>query len=366
MTLDLHCEMILDEFRETLPTLQRMRTIVEEQLSKMVHDNNIYVNAIESRIKTEESLAGKLERKGHKYKMLSDITDLLGARVITFYTDEVDKISALVEKSFVIDWSNSVDKRKLIDLDRFGYQSLHYICRIPERLYHDPEHPEINELRFEIQMRTALQHVWATINHDTGYKSGIEIPKEHLRNINRIAGMLELADEQFSRIRMEITEYRRNVQKLVADGNFDQVPLDGDTWRSYLTLDPFKKLADRIASINQAEVYQDNLMPYLEVFLKMGYKTLGDIERIIHDYSDDAYQLALHQIAGTDLDIIALSVTIQNLCAVALLRMGYGVPGLEHLYNALGGTATYNSQRAQRVYDEAVRINIVTVSCKSE
>ena len=210
--LDLHCQMILDEYLENLEIFDKMKNLVEDTLHKLVSDNGLYVNAIEARIKTEDSLTGKLERKGHKYKTLDDITDILGARVITFYTDEVDKIAALVEKNFDVDWNNSVDKRKLLDLDRFGYQSLHYICRIPQSLFADPEHPEINSYRFEIQMRTALQHVWATINHDTGYKSGIEIPKEHLRNINRIAGMLELADEQFSRIRMEISEYRRNVQ----------------------------------------------------------------------------------------------------------------------------------------------------------
>lgn len=356
--LDLHCQMILDDYRENLESFNKMKDIVESTLHKLVSDNGLYVNAIEARIKTEESLTGKLERKGHKYKTLDDITDILGARVITFYTDEVDKIAALVEKNFDVDWNESVDKRKLIDLDRFGYQSLHYICRIPKHIFADPEHLEINSYRFEIQMRTALQHVWATINHDTGYKSGIEIPKEHLRNINRIAGMLELADEQFSRIRMEISEYRRNVQALVADGNFAQVPLDGDTFRSYLALEPFNKLANRIALINQAEIYEDNLLPYLEVFSKMKFKTLGDIEKLINDYSDDAYQLALHQIAGTDLDIIALSVTIQNLCCVYTLRQGYGIAGLEVLFNILGGTETSNHQRAERIFNQAQKINI--------
>ena len=308
MNLNLHSEMILDEYREKRPLFERMQTVVDGEIRRIVADNHLYVTAMESRIKKEKSLAGKLELKGNKYATLSDITDILGCRIITFYTEEVDKIAALIEKNFEVDWDNSVDKRRLLDLDRFGYMSLHYICRLPlERC----KEPEMHEYRFEVQMRTALQHVWATINHDLGYKTDIEIPREHLRNMNRIAGMLELADEQFSRIRMEITDYRRQVQALVADGDFDRVPLDGDTFRSYLELDPFHKLADRIASINQAEIYRDNLMPYLQVLLRMEFKTLGDLERLLHDYSDDAYQLALHQISGTDLDIMALSVTLQ-------------------------------------------------------
>lgn len=355
--LDIHCQLILDEYRERLPLLQQMQSIIDKQLHQLMAENNIYVNAIESRIKTEASLAGKLERKGSKYQSLADITDLVGARIITFYTDEVDKTAALVERHFLIDWVNSVDKRKLLELDRFGYQSLHYICRLPEQICEG--HSELGELRFEIQMRTALQHVWATIDHDTGYKSGIEIPKEHLRNINRIAGMLELVDEQFSRIRMELADYRRNVQALVADGDFDKVPLDGDTWRSYLELDPFKKLAGRIAAINQAEIYADNLMPYLEILRVMKFESLGDIERLLRDYSDDAYQLALHQIAGTDLDIIALSITIQHLLSSFILRKGYGAAGLQQMFNHIGGTPEGNMQRAQRLCALAKQINII-------
>jgi ppGpp synthetase/RelA/SpoT-type nucleotidyltranferase len=356
--LDLHSQMILDEYRENRPIFEKMRDIVRSVIEKCVNDNNLYVNAIETRIKTEKSLAGKLELKGFKYNTLSDITDILGARVITFYTDEVDKISALIDKTLEVDWENSVDKRKALDLDQFGYMSLHYICRIPKSLYYDQEHPEINEFRFEIQMRTALQHVWATMYHDTGYKSGIEVPREHLRNMNRIAGMLELADEQFSRIRMEITEYRRNVQSLVADGNFDEVPLDGDTFRSYLTLKPFKKLIDKIATINQAEIYEDNLMRYLTTLLKMDFHTLGDIERLIKDYSDDAYKLALHQLSSTDLDILALSVALQNLCLVYIIKKGGGEVGLRIFYDAVFGQSSYNEERAHRTFEQISKINI--------
>ena len=358
MSLDLHCEMILDEYRERRALHERLREVVTRTLHRIVDDNHLYVTAIESRIKTEKSLAGKLELKGHKYATLDDITDILGCRIITFYTDEVDKIAALVEKTFEVDWDNSVDKRKLLDLDRFGYMSLHYICRLPATLCSDPEHPELNQIRFEIQMRTALQHVWSTINHDTGYKSDVQIPREYLRQFGRLAGMLELADEQFSRIRMAITDYRRNVQSLVADGDFDSVPLDGDTFRSYLDLDPFRHLAKRIALINQAEVFDDNLMPYLQVLLQLGFHTLGDVERLLRNSSDDAYQLALHQISGTDLDIIALSVTLQNLCCVHVLRQGAGVLGLEFIFNALGGNAESNHQRAERIFEQARKINI--------
>ena len=357
--LDMHCTMILDEYRELMPTYEKMQEIVLARLHRALEENNILVTAVEGRVKSEKSLAGKLELKGAKYHTISDITDLVGIRVITFYTDEVDKIAALAENIFEVDWENSVDKRKMHELNSFGYMSLHYICRIPESVYADPQHPELNHLRFELQMRTALQHVWANMYHDTGYKSGVEVPIEHLRNLNRLAGMLELADEQFSRIRTEINDYRRRVQSLVADGDFDAVPLNGDTLRSYLGLEPFHKLAERIAAINQAEIYYDNLSHYLEVFQTLGFKTLGDLERMKNDCADNAYKLALHQIGGTDLDIIALSVAVQNLCVAFILNNGGGVKGLENFYNVLNENKTYNAARAQRTFEQARHINIV-------
>ena len=345
--MDLHCEMILDEYREQLPVFEQMKTEVLRVLREALDRSGLVVTAIEARIKTEESLRGKLALKGAKYASLSDITDILGARIITFYTDDVDRIAAMAEQLFEIDWDNSVDKRRLHQLDSFGYNSLHYICRLPGY-----------DFRFELQLRTTLQHAWAAINHDNGYKTGVEIPREYLRRINRLAGILEMADDEFSRIRTEITDYRRRVQQLVQNGKLDDVLLDGDTFNSYLQARPFDALNKRIAAINQAEIQEVPLIRYLRVFNAFGCKTLGDVQRLVKQYEEDAYRLARHQLGNTDLDIISSAVGIQNICIVCILATGGGKMGLVRFFDAINGYNSQNEAIAEMTFNLAKSIQL--------
>ena len=339
--LDAHCQQILEEYREHLPEFQKVAADIQASLKAVLESAGIIVASVESRVKTEQSLAGKLELKGAKYASLKDITDIVGIRVITFYSDDVDKVASAVDRLFEVDWENSVDKRKLHEIDSFGYMSLHYICYTQGFPY-----------RFEVQMRTVLQHAWANMNHDTGYKSGVEVPREYLRNLNRLAGMLELVDEQFSRIRTELTDYRRRVQALVASGNLSEVPLDGDTFRSFLQLKPFDRLNRRIAAVNQAEIQEVSLMPYLPIFKAMGCKTLGDIVKIIKDNADAAYQIACYQIGLTDLDIISSSLGPQDVCIASILRSGGGKLGLKLLLDGLNGASESNEMMADLLMEQ--------------
>ena len=339
--LDPHCQAILEEYRENLPEFKKAAEKVHGILKKVFDKAGLVVASIEYRVKTEQSLAGKLELKGAKYATLKDITDIVGVRVITFYSDDVDKVASAVDRLFEVDWENSVDKRKAHEIDSFGYMSLHYICSIEGFPY-----------RFEIQMRTVLQHAWANMNHDIGYKTGVEIPREYLRNINRLAGMLELADEQFSQIRNEITDFRRRVQGLVASGDLTEVPLDSETFRSFLSLRPFDKLNKRIASINQAEIQEVNLMNFLLVFRFLGCNTLGDITNMVRDNSEAAYQLACYQIGLTDLDIISSSLGPQDVCIANVLRSGSGKLGLRLLLDKLNGVTESNEAMAEFLLEE--------------
>ncbi len=347
-----HTQELLEQYRKLLPVYEKMADVIPEKLKEFFDEAGIIVAAVEHRVKAEKSLAGKLQLKGDKYKDIFDITDLVGLRVITFYIDDVDKVASIVERLFEIDWENSIDKRKIHEIDSFGYLSLHYICRVPESSYNDPEHPEINKIRFEVQMRTVLQHAWANMNHDTGYKSGVEIPLIYKRNMSRLAGMLELVDDEFSRIRQEISDYRRNVQKLVASGNLSEVQLDGDSFNSYMKIRPFDSLTRRIASINQAEIQEVDLSQFLGLFKAMGFKTLGDIANLIKEYSDAAYQIACFQMGITDLDIISSSVAPQNLCTAFILKKGWGSGGLKSMLDALNGPSESNAFMAEYLLEQ--------------
>ncbi len=352
----MHGEMLMEEYRE--------RKTVYEQLAKQAYDHlrhalkaqGLYVTAIEYRVKTEQSLAGKLELKGAKYNSMDDITDIVGLRVITFYTDDVDKVAVIVRKLFTVDWTNSVDKRKQHLVNSFGYNSLHYICRLPAELIDENASPLLGKIRFEVQMRTALQHVWSTIEHDTGYKGDVKIPPEYMRQFGRLAGMLELIDDEFSRLRTTLTDYLRQMQQLVASGHLDEVPLTDNNFRSFLELKPFDRLNQRIAAINQAELYPSPLMPFLLVLQDFGLETIGDVNKLIEQHSDDAYKLAIAQLATTDLDILSENIGLQNLCCVYVLKNGGGLPGLKRIFDILNGRQTDTQKTAESILQQALTL----------
>ena len=64
--LDLHCQLILEEYRDALPTLEKMKDAVLAKLQKALLRSGLIVTTMEARVKTEGSLSGKLALKGDK------------------------------------------------------------------------------------------------------------------------------------------------------------------------------------------------------------------------------------------------------------------------------------------------------------
>jgi putative GTP pyrophosphokinase len=207
--------------------------LLRSLLESLLRQAGIGVHSIEVRVKTVESAASKLERGGDKYSGVSDLTDLLGLRIITYFPDEVDAVALAVLPHFNRDDANSVDKRALLDPDRFGYLSLHYVATLNANRTRLAEYASLNGVWFELQIRSILQHAWAEIEHDLGYKGEVELPLEMRRRFSRLAGLLELADDEFRRLRRDREQYDEHVQETLTTRP-EALELNRSTVRAWL------------------------------------------------------------------------------------------------------------------------------------
>jgi ppGpp synthetase/RelA/SpoT-type nucleotidyltranferase len=319
--MNLKCRLILEDYRKQRDSFVKLGNIVHNILTDIAKELRLTVLAVEHRVKEEKSLAGKLERKGDGYQSFEDITDILGARVICFLSDEIDKIGKKVEETFVIDWQNSSDKRALIKEDAFGYLSLHYICSLP---FGDKWPDEICGKKFEIQIRTILQHAWSAIQHDIGYKSDFGVPRDINRQFARLAGLLELADDEFVRARDNMIGYTEDIRKRIMIDDANDVVINMISLNEYVLHNKnMQKLIKEIADISGAEISNIDPESYIPQLNYLGIKKLGDIGVMIRENYDLAIKLANKALSVANLDIVSSSVALRFLCRAELINKDY-------------------------------------------
>lgn len=195
---------------------------VHNIISELLDINSINIHAISSRAKEIDSFADKI--KDSKYNdPTSQITDLAGIRVICYVDSDIKRICKVIEDNFDIDKPNSTDKSKLLGTDKVGYKSVHFVAKLSNQRLTLPEYQKFTDCKFEIQIRTILQHAWAEIEHDRNYKFSGELPDDVQRRFKLLAGTLELVDIEFDNIAKEIDKIKIEVTKGTKSGklNFD-------------------------------------------------------------------------------------------------------------------------------------------------
>ncbi|MGY1754861.1 DUF429 domain-containing protein [Blastococcus sp. SYSU D01042] len=170
----------------------------------LLDDAGINYLSVTGRTKTIASFAEKAARTVDGVPAYPDpardITDQIGVRVITYVQSDVEAVAELLaEQVRVIDDRDM--GRQTAQQGRFGYSSRHLLIGVdPGRA---AELPELVGRVVQVQVRTVLQHAWAEFEHDIRYKG--TVPDEHASEFDRrftlAAGLLELADQQFTAIR---------------------------------------------------------------------------------------------------------------------------------------------------------------------
>lgn len=197
-----------------------LAAMVSATLKSTLDGHGISYVDIPFREKEKKSFLKKIEEKKKKKDYSpSDMTDLAGIRVITLIESDIQKVSDLIHQLFNVHKEDSVNKTESLGEDKVGYRSVHFVCDIGESREDLPEWKFLKDRCFEIQVRTALMHAWAEIEHDRGYKLGGKLPSDLARRFSLLSGLLESADIEFNRLTVEIEEFANTLNEEISKNN---------------------------------------------------------------------------------------------------------------------------------------------------
>jgi len=287
---------ILKDFENHRPVYEAFTEKIETLLFELLKEASIDIHSVTSRVKNLDSLEDKLLRGEEKYLSLDDLTDLSGVRITCWLLEQIPRIEQVIRENFDIDDTLSIDKREVMDPDRFGYVSIHYIISLTEGRRGLSEFKRFAGLRCEVQVRTILQHAWAEIEHDLGYKSKIEIPKSIKRRFYRLAGLFELADDEFQRLRTDTENYRNTVTKQIESRDKD-VSIDKISLGSYVASSKVVKKIDESITLcfGPDEKLQDptgSLESDLKVLAFFDIKTIKELDELLETHAEKIIELA--------------------------------------------------------------------------
>lgn len=315
---------IITQFTDQKPLIDSFKVKINNLLKDLLQTSRIIPHQIKSRVKDGESLRQKIARKKEKYTQLTDITDIVGVRIITYIEDDVDNVAKVIEEEFVIDRENSVDKR-LLESDRFGYRSLHYVVSLKENRLALKEYSHFTDFKAEIQIRSILQHAWAEIEHDLGYKGEFEIPQVARRKFSQIAALLEIADSEFLKLKNLLKEYKTEVSVTI-ETSPEKVLLDKASLAEYIKESSLVKAIDEEMSKQVHAVALESLpSDYNTYLIRLNFLNITTIKEL--DSTLKNYEKVIPPYFKLFRGIRNLSTTLPR--GISIFYLSYVLAGME-------------------------------------
>lgn len=322
-----------EDYRVVRPLYEDFAARAAALVKDLLRVEQIPIAQLEHRAKTVESFAAKVERKRYT-NALTDVKDLSGVRVVTYYNDDVQRAADVIGAALTVSPEDSMDKLDDLDINEFGYRSLHVVCCIDEVRGRLGEWQAYAGLYVEIQIRSVLQHAWAAISHKLDYKSVTQAPADLRRQLFRLSALLELADEEFAKI--------RDISDRLEDDYAEGVPAgDLDFDINVHSLTAF--LRDRAELKEWEQIGQavgflppdpwpgefEQKVPFLvDLFQALGLTTLVDIDLLLKSMKATAHEVLIGQVQpaavkhGYEVEAYSLDVVL----LITLANYGHSLP----------------------------------------
>ncbi len=274
-------EEAVSQYEARRPLLEQFTVELEGLLKGLLRRRGVDYSIVESRCKSVDSFKEKIGREGKAYAdPLSEITDQVGIRIILYYTNDVDAVGKLIAEEF--DVSASGDKRDTLKPNEFGYSSVHYVVSLSPARSTLAEWDTYAGLQAEIQVRTVLQHAWASISHAIDYKQEHDAPSQLRRPLFRLSALLELADEQFDTLRSKQRALLLETEQQIGKGELE-IELNMDTVREFIsssdTVDAIVEASYRAGF--EASTARDHTSDLVSQCRSFGISTIKELQDVL-------------------------------------------------------------------------------------
>lgn len=187
-------------YRAAIKEIQTKLEILDEEFHVKYDHNPIH--HMEYRLKSPQSIAGKMRKKGLAItaeNIRKNLTDIAGVRVICNYLNDIDRIANLLLRQ---DDITLIRKNDYIgNPKKNGYRSLHLIVLVPIFLAERTESVPV-----EIQIRTIAMDFWASLEHQLKYKGHNDMSENLHERLKYCAESISRLDEEMQMIYNEINQ----------------------------------------------------------------------------------------------------------------------------------------------------------------
>ncbi len=218
-------ETLESEYRDFANTANRFMEACAREIKAVLNQNQIVLGVpLEHRVKEWSSIAEKIQRKDLALESVFDLDDLIGFRLILIFMRDIEVVDGCLRQQFNV--LECEDTSMRLQDQQFGYQSFHYIIKMPSAWEDVPTLSHYGEYKAEVQVRTLSQHTWAAAEHKLQYKNSLSVPDTLRRSIYRISALLETVDLEFERFLTDRDNYLDTLDSLT-----NSVPINVDVLR---------------------------------------------------------------------------------------------------------------------------------------
>lgn len=195
------------QFQQMMMIYESATKQIETKLDILNKENKVTgrrnpIETVKSRIKSPQSIVGKLEKKNLPVtfeSMAENLSDIAGVRVICPYISDIYKVRDILLKQPDITLVEEKDYIK--EPKESGYRSLHLVVEIPVYLSE-----ATHKVKVEIQLRTIAMDFWASLEHELHYKTSTKVPESVRRELFRVAETIAMTDREMEEIAIELQQ----------------------------------------------------------------------------------------------------------------------------------------------------------------